>query len=478
MAAAVNAIPVAAGAWPLLGHLAPAIRDPLAFLVSLPDRGDLVRVRLGPTSAVVVCSPALVWQVLRNDRIFDRGGFLIDRLREVLGHGVATCPHDTHRRQRRLVQPAMSRSRLPAYARTMIDHTAEVTGSWSDGRVLDVNTEMLTITSRNTLATLLGNALPDTVLHRTVGDLSTCLAAVPRRALTPPLLNRLPTRANRRYRRARARMRHTLSTVIADRRTTGTDHGDLLSALLAARDPKATDQHLSDTEVLDEVITIFIGGTETTASALAWSLHLLCHHPGIADRMRTEVDTMLAGRPPTYADLPRLELTHRVVTEALRLWPPGWVLTRTVTEDTRLGGHFLPAGSPIVYSPYVIHHRPDVYDQPDLFDPDRWLPDRAVHIPREAYIPFGDGARRCLGDNFGMIEAVLVLAAITARWRLEPIPGQGVRPALGAILRPHELRMRTVARTVCWSAPPGPSAGTATTPPQDTPTRHRLPPRS
>jgi cytochrome P450 len=451
-----SSTPTAAGAWPLLGHLVPLLRDPLAFLTSLPERGDLVRVRIGPATAVVVCTPDLTRQVLRNDRIFDKGGPFIDRVRELLGDSVGTCPHDRHRRQRRLVQPAFTSTRLPTYAQTMLNEFDVATQSWHDGQILDILAEMMAITSKTTLTTLFAGTVSGPVLRQALDDLTTVMAGVARRMLMPPILDRLPTPANRRYHRAITGLRHTIATVVADRRTGNTDHGDLLSALLTAHDPEADGERLSDTEIVNQAIVFFVGGTESTASLLAWSVHLLGCHPDIADRMRAEVDTVLAGRPVTYADLPRLELTSRVITETLRLYAPGWVFTRTVTTDTHLGNYSLPAGTAIIFSPYLIHHRPDLYDEPERFDPDRWLPDHATAIPRDAYIPFGGGARKCIGDTFSLTEATLTLASITARWHLQPLPDHHVRPALAAALRPRGLRMRATTRTpmVVSATPP------------------------
>jgi cytochrome P450 len=440
-------IPTAQGAVPLLGHILRLARDPLAFLKSLPQHGDLVRVRLGPFTAVVVCDPDLTWQVLQDDRVFDKGGLFFDRVAEVGGDGLLTSPRSRHRRQRRLMQPAFHQYRLPGYAQTMTEQIAAVTDSWRDGQSLDVLEEMSTITTRILAATMFSNTLSPEVVRQVCDDFSTAVTGLYRRMLTPPPLDRLPTPASRRYYQARARLLNTVQGVIADRRASGADHGDLLSALLAARDPDSGGHGLTDSELVDQVVTVFGAGVETNAAALAWALHLLAQHPDVNDRLQAEVDTVLAGRAAGYADLPALELTRRIITETLRVWPPAWILTRVTTVDTHLGDHLIPAGTNLFYSAYLIHHRPDVYADPDRFDPDRWLPERAKAIPRDAFIPFGFGARKCIGDAFGLTEATLALATITTRYDLEPVPGQRVRAAPGGTLRPHGLRMRVTART-------------------------------
>ncbi|QRX96699.1 cytochrome P450 [Streptomyces noursei] len=185
----------------------------------------------------------------------------------------------------------------------------------------------------------------------------------------------------------------------------------------------------------DTILTAFLAGTGTTASILARSLDLLARHPEIEQRLHAEVDTVLSGNPATHADLPRLELTERIITKTLRLYPSAWFLTRTVTHDTHLGRRPLPAGTGIVYSPYLIHHRPGRYPDPETFAPDRWDPEHP-QPPRNRFIPFATGARKCIGDTFATTEAVLSLATITARWSLKHLPGhRQTRPHPGSVVR-------------------------------------------
>ncbi|MCC2275493.1 cytochrome P450 [Streptomyces sp. ET3-23] len=441
----------APGRWPVLGHAPRLLRAPLAFLTSLPAHGDLVRVRIGPATAVLVCDPELTYQVLHDDRTFDKGGPIYDHVRKAMGNGLVSCTRGQHRRQRRLCQPAFHPNRIPGYADVMAAQAAAVAGSWRDGDILDVNAEMFQISIRTVMTTLFADALPPTVLRHALDDVSSIFDGVFRQMLTPPPLDRLPTPANRRYHHARIRMRATLARAIADRRANDADHGDLLSAMLAAPSREDGDDRLTDVEIADQAVTFFIGGSETVAATLSWALYLLAQHPDVADRLRAEADTVLQGRPAAHADLPSLELARRIVTETLRLWPPAWLLTRMVTSDTELGGQPLPAGTVVAYSPYLIHRRPDLYIDPDRFDPGRW--EGRQQPPREAFIPFGGGARKCIGDTFAFTEATLALATITARWSLHLLPGQHFRPAVGATVTPRGLRMRAVAKP--QSALPG-----------------------
>ncbi|WP_280373459.1 cytochrome P450 [Nocardia wallacei] len=440
-----DSIPTAPNASPLLGHLVPLIRRPFAFLTSLPAHGDLVRIRLGPANIVIACDPELTRQILLDDRTFDKGGLMFDRAREWLGDGLGTCPHSRHRRKRRLAQPAFRHARMPVYAHAMVTHTASVVDNWSTGQVLDIYSEMMTITSTTFGTAMFHTDLPHCVLRQTLVDLTTLIAGTTRRMVMPAALTRLPTPGNRRFSRANTRLRQTLSGIIAERRASGADHGDLLSALIIADSPDSNDQALSDTELIDAAVTFFGGGTDSTAATLAWALYLVATHPDVRERLHVEVDKVLAGRRPEYTDLDRLELTGRIVTETLRQYPPESLFTRSVTTDTELGGHVLSAGTTIAYSPYLIHHLPDLYEDPNRFDPDRWLTGR-TKPPPSGFIPFSAGARKCIGDSFGTNEATLALATIAARWCLQPIPRLRVRPTLSVPTKPAGLRLRVIDR--------------------------------
>ncbi|MFD0357732.1 cytochrome P450 [Streptomyces sp. NPDC127110] len=455
----LSPIPTAAGGLPLLGHLVPLLRDPLGFLTRLPEHGDLVRVRLGPLTALVVCDPALTGHVLRDDRTFDKGGPLYDRAREVAGNGLASCPHGDHRRQRRLVQPAFLPTRMPGYSEATTARAAETTASWQDGETIDVHAVMQELTARIAVDTLFSTTLPPDVLAQALGDLNTTLDGMIVRTVTPPLLDWLPTPGNRRYHRSRTRLPRTLHHIVAESRAEGVDRGDLLSMLLTARDPGSgpAEQTLTDAEIIDQIVTFFGAGTDTTSSTLAWALHLLGQHPEIEKRLHVEVDAVLDGRPATHADLPRLELTGRILTETLRLWPPTWLLTRTCKADTHLGRYPVPAGTTVVFSAYLLHRQAGLYPDPDRFDPDRWAPDHPHPPRREAFLPFGGGARKCIGDRFATSVMVLALATIAARWRLQPLPGARVRPAVSALLSPVGLRMRATARAATGTASRPPS---------------------
>ncbi|MFF5563137.1 cytochrome P450 [Streptomyces sp. NPDC012623] len=434
-------VPLAPRALPLLGHALPLLRDPLAFIMSLSGYRELVRVRLGPSSAVMVCDPDLTRQVFLNDRVFDKGGPIYDRIREVIGDGLSTCSYPLHRRQRRLCQPSFHPTRMPGYGAVFARAAELKAASWRDGDVLDITQEMMTLTTRATMQTMFSGALPAETMRRSLADTAVIVSAFFRRMMTPGVLRQLPTPQKRRYDRARNRLSATIAEIIAERRADPTDHADLLSTLVAAVDEEseAGRQQLSDAELADEALTFFLGGMETTAITLAWALHLLATNPDVQHRLQVETDNVLAGEKLDPAHLPSLGLASRVVTETLRLYPPAWMMTRRLRQDAELGGVRLKSGSTIVLSPYLLHRRPDLYNEPDRFDPDRWLdgqPDRA------AYIPFGAGARKCIGDQFALIEAILALTAVVTRWELTPVGDEPFRPKVETSLSSRGLNLR------------------------------------
>ncbi|MFC8076925.1 cytochrome P450 [Streptomyces sp. NPDC057307] len=458
--ATVASIPLAPRALPLLGHALPLLRDPLAFIMSLSEYRKMVRVRLGPSTAVMICDPALTRQVFLNDRVFDKGGPIYDRISEVIGDGLSTCSYSLHRRQRRLCQPSFHPTRLAGYGAVFARAAELKAGSWRDGDVVDITQEMMTLTTRATMETMFSGSLPTETMRQSLADTATIVSAFFRRMMTPALLRQLPTRQKRRYDEARSRLAATIAEIVAERRADPTDRADLLSALVAAVDEESEggQKQLNDDELADEALTFFLGGMETTAITLAWALHLLATNPDIQSRLQAETDDVLAAGRLEAEHLPSLDLAARVVTETLRLYPPAWMMTRAVRQDTELGGVRLKGGSTIVLSPYLLHRRPDLYTDPDRFDPDRWIgaqPDRAT------YIPFGAGARKCIGDQFALTEAILALTAIVARWELTPVGDEPFKPKVetslssrGLTLRLSERRMGGAGTAVLRAASP------------------------
>ena len=431
----------APGGLPLVGHAVLMGRPPLQFLASLPAHGDLVELRLGPNRAYLPCHPELVQQVLLNARVYDTGGPVKEKARPILGNGLITSDWADHRRQRRLVQPAFHAKRIATYAEVMERECEAESQAWTAGRAIEVSHEMLALTARVTARALFST---DMAPHA-VAEIQHCLPVVVegayRQAVDPTgLFAKLPIAANRRFDGALRRLHRLIDRMIGDYRRDDGDRGDVRSALFAAQDDE-TGGTMSDQEIHDQVVTLLLAGIETTASALTWTSVLLGRNPKAEAALHAEVDEVLGKRAPVYADVPRLAYTQRVFSETLRLFPPAWLYTRTTTESTELGGRRLPPTSDVLISPYVLHHNAELFPEPESFDPDRWLPERAKDVARGSYLPFGGGSRKCIGDVFGMTEATLALAAISARWRMRPIPGTKIRPRPQMSLTAGPLRM-------------------------------------
>ncbi|MCX4975891.1 cytochrome P450 [Streptomyces sp. NBC_00620] len=447
MATDHEGITQAPGALPIVGHLIPLLRDPLRFLKTLSAHGDLVQIRLGPQKAVVVCRPELVQQVLLHDRIYDKGGPIIERIGNALGNGLASCPHSAHRRQRRSLQPAFSRACLREYAAIMTEQIDTLTINWSDGRTVDVAEQMYTFAS-DTIARTLFTAPSAAPAIDTVKEcLPDIFRGIYQQAVLPPSVNRLPLPSNVRYKRARGRAWAEVSKTISLYRQDDETHGDVLSMLLKTRDDEGG--ALGDAEIHAQIMTLLVAGIESTAVALTWAMHLLCQYPDVQERLRTETAEVLGTRTATWDDLPRLDLARRVITETLRLYPPGWILTRTTATEARLADVVIPPETTLIYSPYLIHHDARFNPRPDVFDPDRWLPEQQ-HV-RGAFIPFGGGARKCIGDNYAMTLATLALSSIVTQWRFSSAEEQPPHIEPRMTLTPHGVQVRAE----CLQGAPG-----------------------
>ncbi|MEV0187059.1 cytochrome P450 [Kitasatospora purpeofusca] len=418
------AVPSAPGARPVVGHLAAFLREPLAFLRGLPPHGPLVEVRFLGKPLVVVCDPELTRAVLVRDRVFDKGGPMFERLREAGGQGLASCPAAEHRRQRRLMQPAFHHSRLPGYARIMTERLDLALRRWRHGQTVDLAVESRTITADVVLSAVFGTSLDPALHGRLAADFDTLLAGFTRHTLLPKPLRKVPTPGNVRYDRATRRVRGSMADLTAAlrRRVAASPDGgaaedNLLSMLITSRDPGSDLPALSDEELVDQAVTMYSAGTETTAGALNWALFLATTHPAVLARLTAEVDSVLGGRTAGWDDLPRLTYTRQVLTEALRMYPPGWFLTRQTEQDTELGPYAIARGTALVFSPYLISHLPDLYAEPERFDPDRW--DAHGGRPQVPVTVFGGGARKCIGDEFSLVEGVLMLSSLLSHWHVD-----------------------------------------------------------
>ena len=425
--------------------------DRLGFLRQVArDYGDLVRIDVVRTSLFLATHPDLVKDVLvTNNRLFGRGrGHL--RMKLLLGDGLLTTDGDVHRRQRRLVQPAFHRQRVESYGDTMAQRAEELGARWTDGSTVDVSAEMMGLTLVIVANTLFGATVDDEVAE--IGSALTAVFEMFGFALMPfsELFDRVPIPTTIRLRRARARLDATIYRIIAERRRSGRDHGDLLSMLLLAQDTgdEGDGGSLTDVQLRDEATTLFVAGHETTANALTWTWYALSGNPDAESTMHAELDAVLGGRGPTAADLARLPYTRAVLAESMRLYPPVWGMGRRALTSHSLGGYDIPRGSLVVVSPFITQRDARFYPDPESFRPERWLDERSADRPRFAYFPFGGGARQCIGEQFAWMEGVLLLATLGQRWRLRLVPGHKVEFNPLITLRPkHGMRMTLHSRT-------------------------------
>jgi cytochrome P450 len=408
-------------------------RDPIGLLERAASLGDLTKVRMPGTEVYLVNHPDHVWEVLATgNRDFHKSPAL-QNARRVLGDGLLTSEDEHHRRQRRLIQPIFHHDRIDTYGDVMVEEARRSCERFSEGADLDVRAEMarltLAVVGRTLFATDVGSDEASAVtaaIHEILSQFG--------RQFSPwfPITEKLPTPASRRFDRSVAVFDRLIGSLIAERRTQG-GGDDLLSLLLAAQEDGVG---MSDRQVRDEAVTLFLAGHETTSNALTWTWWWLSQHPAAEARLHAELDTVLEDRPPVTADLGRLPYANAVVSESLRLRPPAWAMGREVIAPHELAGVRLPVGSVVVVSPWLLHHDARWWSDPDAFLPERWLttdPDR----PRHAYLPFGGGPRMCIGEGFASMEAVLLLATIAQRWRFTVAPSARVEMQPVITLRPR-----------------------------------------
>ncbi|MFE6914279.1 cytochrome P450 [Streptomyces rubiginosohelvolus] len=427
---------------PLAGHAVPLLVQPLEFLKSLPALGGLVRVRMGPDDAYVPCDPALFRQILKDTRLYDKGGLFYDRGREAVGNGLVTSRWADHRRQRPLMQPSFNHRHLGHYAELMADETEVLMRSWRSGEIVDVDKAMARLTLRITTRSLFSVPADHALVTQVEKWLPILMDGFFRRMFVPArVLSLVPTKMNRLYPRAIAEMRKLTEEIIDEVRRKKDEDPGLLASLMDARD-ETTGAPLDTQEIFDQVLILLIAGSETTATALAFTFHLLGAHPGIGARLREEVDGALGGRTPRFEDLSALPYTRQVLMESLRLYPPAWMFTRSTTTACELGGHAFPEGTTFLLSPYILQHDPELFPRPERFDPDRWAPGAMSDVARRSVVPFGAGGRKCIGDQFALNEALLAIAGIAGRWDLTPVGDRPVRPIARATLKTGPLPMR------------------------------------
>ncbi len=423
-------------------------RDPLGFLTRLAkEYGEIAFFKLGPQPVYLISNPEYIRDILiTHNKNFMKGEGL-QRAKRLLGEGLLTSEGEYHLRQRRLVQPAFHRQRIAGYATTMIDYAARLRDKWNGGEALDISREMM----RLTLA-IAGKTLFDADVESEADEIGDALSQTMQQfnRLTLPfsqLMEKLPLPSTRRFLKGRERLDKTIYQIIEERRRSGRDHGDLLSMLVSARDEEGDGSGMSDEQLRDEAMTIFLAGHETTATALTWTWYLLSTNPEAESKFHAEIDEVLGGRLPTAEDYPKLKYTEMVFAESMRLFPPAWTIGRRALNDYQLGDYHIPARSILLMSQYVMHHNPKYFPDPERFDPERWRPEAKEARPQFSYFPFGGGPRLCIGESFAWMEGVLVMATLAQKWKLRIVPGHPVDLQPLVTLRPkHGMKMTVEMR--------------------------------
>ncbi|MFB7786820.1 cytochrome P450 [Streptomyces vinaceus] len=439
--------PAAPGRLPLLGHAVPLWRRPIAFLESLREHGDIVRLDIGTWPVHVLTNPDHVHAVLvQQAQKFGRGR-IFDRLKPMFGNGIVTTDGEFHRKQRRMIQPAFHRSHITEYAAVMSRAAQEMTASWTPGREISMVTEARRYALSSVAEMIFSGDLSRPAIAEVHRSLPIVLEGMLLRAVMPKSLDRLPIPLNRRFDAAAARLRGIIDQVIAQYGAEDAgeeERHDLLSLLLSSVDPQ-TGTTMSPEQVRDEVIAILFSGTETSATTLSWVFHEVGRHPEVEKRLHAEVDAVVGTRPVLPTDIAQLPYANRVFQEALRLHSP-LLFTRRALVPLTLGGVSIPAGAELAYSPYALHRDPALFRDPTVFDPDRWE-EKGDEQPRaHRYIPFSAGQHKCIGDTFAVAEILTALATVSARWRLVPAPGVTVRELPAGMPQPSELPMIPVLR--------------------------------
>jgi pentalenene oxygenase len=427
------------GRW-LLGHALEFGRDPLALLQRAREHGDVVRVRFGPFHIYLLNSPDAIRQALLSQARKLEKGLNFGRAKRLIGTGLVMSEGESHRRQRRLMQPAFHRAEIARYLGTMRDVAVPRISAWPAGGTLAFDREMRSITLTVLTRTLLSSDIGSEAVDEIERLLRVLLSELLARGITAnvPGLSWVPTRSNRRFGAASRRLRTMLTDIIDQYRVTGTARDDLISILMRASDDE-TGTGMTSRQLRDEATTLVIAGSETTGNTIAWACYLLARHPQVQERLQAEVDQVLAGADASYETLSALPYTRAVITEALRLYSPVWILPRRAVADVELGGHLLRAKSRIMFSPYALNRDARLHRDPDRFDPGRWATDYTRTDMRASFFPFGQGIRNCIGEGFAWAEATLLLSAIAARWHLRLADGARVHPVVSSTLVPNEL---------------------------------------
>ena len=452
------------------------IHDPITTLSTISQKyGDISYFKLGPKQHVyLINNPDYIEKVLIYDHRNFKKGKRLQIAKNILGEGLVTSEGDFHNRQRRLIQPIFHPRQIMSYASIMTDYAIRFRDRWKDGDIVDISKEMMELTLGIICKSVLSYDVESEA--KQVGKALTITRNYSRRLQNPigHVLDKIPILpAPRGARKAKKELDSLVYGLISGRRRHQREshnkrYDDLLSKLLEAQDSNldgpasqgsaqsSSNGKMSDEQVRDEVMTIFIAGHETTANALTWTFYLLSQYPDVEKKLHDEIDFVLGSintngnavtKIPTAEDIPKLQYTEKVLRESMRLYPPVWTMGRYVENDYNIGEYTIPAGSSILMSQYVMHHDPRYYEEPEQFNPDRWTTEFKTQLPRFSYFPFGGGIRGCIGEPFAWMEGILIIAIIAQKWTMRLIPGQRIKLDPEITLRPkYGMKMKLIRR--------------------------------
>jgi cytochrome P450 len=421
----------------LLGVLPEYSRDPLGFINNCAkEYGDIVYWKGSLFCAYQLNHPDYIEEVLvkKSNLFCKQESWKI--LQRIFGNGLLSSEGNFWQRQRRLMQPAFHRDRIFSYGEVMVDYTQRLLTNWSDGETRNIHEDMMSLTLEIVAKTLFGTEIA-TEVEIIEASMQVSLEYFESRngdLLLYLIPDWVPLPHNLRFQKAAKQFEDIIYRLIQQRRESGEDGGDLLSMLLQIRHEDGNG--MSDKQLRDEAMTLFVAGHETTALVMSWTWYLLSQHPEVEQKLLAELQVVLQGRTPTFRDLPQLQYTERVIMEVMRLYPPVWVMARQALQDCEIAGYPVRAGDSILMSQWVMHHDSRYFDEPEVFNPDRWEGDLAKRLPTFAYFPFGGGSRICIGQSFAKMEAVLLLATIAQKFHVTLVPNQEIVPWSAFTLRP------------------------------------------
>jgi cytochrome P450 len=414
--------------------------------------GSIAHYRFMGTPIIFVNDPDYIREILVTQASSFVKERTVRRMKILLGEGLITSDDPIHIRQRRIVAPAFHRQRIAAYSDEIVSSAATHAATWTSGETIDISAAMMSLSLEIVARTLFNTEVTDDI--RCINDEVNTIMGIYNFLVAFPRMEsflHLPIPGIVKFRRSKARLDAVVDRLIAEHRTTGEDRGDLLSMLIASRDEQ-DELAMSDEQIRDEVLTIFLAGYETTANALAWTWYLLSQNPEAEAKLHVELDQVLGGnsesRLPTLADYPNLRYTEQVFAESMRIYPPAWAMGRMSTQPVTLGPYRIPPGAHFFMSQYMISRTPEYYPNSLRFDPDRFTPEAKAARPRFAYFPFGAGSRQCIGESFAWMEGVLAIATISSQWRMTYLGTEPPIPQAKITLRPRgPVMMRLTPRS-------------------------------